>query len=71
LITDQGSLTKQQRDFAKNLAEESTEIVTLTSLYKGFEGNREKQLEIIEKLNKIAPEYFENLKGEKDSIDGI
>lgn len=71
LFNSQNALTKEQRDFAKNLANESTEIVTLVSLYKGFQGDREKQLEIIQKLNQIAPEYFGNLKDEKDNIDEL
>jgi hypothetical protein len=64
-------LSKEQRDFAKSLADEATEVVSLATLYPKFEGDRKKQFEIIKKLNQVSPEYFGNLKAEKVSIDDI
>lgn len=71
LISNAKVLTKEQRDFAENLAKESTEVITLTSLYKSFEGDRKKQYEIIQKLNQISPQYFGNLKAEKTNLDEV
>jgi cell division septum initiation protein DivIVA len=64
-------LTKEQKDFAKSLADEATEVISLATLYPKFEKDRQKQFDIIKKLNQVAPEYFGNLKAEKTSIDEL
>jgi hypothetical protein len=71
LIRGSKVLTKDQKEFAKGLAEEATDIVTLATLYPKFQNDREKQAEIIEKLNQLSPTYFGNLKAEKTSIDDV
>ena len=71
LIRGSKVLTKDQKEFAKGLAEEATDIVTLATLYPKFQNNREKQVEIIQKLNELSPTYFGNLKAEKTSIDDV
>lgn len=71
LIGGQKQLTKEQKEFAKNLASESSEILTLATLYPKFNNNKDEQAKIIKKLNQLSPEYFGNLKTEKTSIDDI
>ena len=71
LIGGQKQLTKEQKEFAKNLASESSEILTLATLYPKFNNNKEEQAKIIKKLNQLSPEYFGNLKNEKTSIDDV
>ncbi len=71
IVSGQRTLTKEQKDFAKSLADEATEVISLATLYPKFEKDRQKQFDIIKKLNQVAPEYFGNLKAEKTSIDEV
>lgn len=71
IIGSQKQLTKEQKEFAKNLASESTEIVTLATLFPKYNDNKSEQVKIIKKLNDLSPTYFGNLKAEKTSIDDI
>lgn len=71
LIRGSKVLTKDQKEFAKGLAEEASDIATLVALYPKFGNDREKQVEIIQKLNQLSPTYFGNLKAEKTSIDEV
>lgn len=71
IIGGSRQLTKEQKDIAANVAEESTKALTLYSLYKNLDGERTKQYEIIKKLNDISPEYFGNLDAEKTKIDDL
>jgi hypothetical protein len=71
IIGGQQKLSKEQRDFAKSLADEATEVISLATLYPKFEDDRKKQFEIIKKLNQVSPEYFGNLNAEKTSIDQV
>lgn len=71
IIGGQKQLTKEQKEFAKNLASESSEILTLATLYPKFNNNKEEQAKILKKLNQVSPEYFGNLKAEKTNIEDV
>lgn len=71
LIFGYRTLSKEQKQTAANVAEEGTKALTLYSLYVNLEGQRQKQYEIIKKLNDISPEYFGNLDAEKVKIDEL
>lgn len=71
LIFGYRTLSKEQKEIAANVAEEGTKALTLYSLYINLEGQRQKQYEIIKKLNDVSPEYFGNLDAEKVKIDEL
>jgi hypothetical protein len=71
LISGTKTLSKDQREYAANLAKEATDVLTLAALYKSFNGDRERQVEVIQKLNEVSPEYFGNLKAEKTNLDEV
>jgi hypothetical protein len=71
LIASGKVLTKEQKEIASKVAEESTNVITLFGLYSNLEGEREKQIQIIKKLSDISPEYFGNLDAEKTKIDQL
>jgi hypothetical protein len=71
LISGTKTLSKDQREYAANLAKEATDVVTLAALYKSFDGDRQRQVEVIQKLNQLSPEYFGNLKAEKTNLDQV
>ena len=71
LISGTKTLSKDQREYAANLAKEATDVLTLAALYKSFNGDRERQVEVIQKLNQVSPEYFGNLKAEKTNLDEV
>lgn len=71
LIFSGRALSKEQQEIAKNVANEGTQVLTLYGLYKNLGDSREKQVEIVKKLNQISPEYFGNLDSEKTKIDEL
>jgi hypothetical protein len=64
-------LSEEQKKIAEGVANEGTQALTLYSLYVNLSDSREKQIDIIKKLNQISPEYFGNLDAEKTKIDQL
>ena len=64
-------LSEEQKKIAEGVANEGTQALTLYSLYVNLNDSREKQVDIIKKLNQISPEYFGNLDAEKTKIDQL
>lgn len=64
-------LSEEQQKIAAGVANEGAEALTLYSLYVNLSDSREKQIDIIKKLNQISPEYFGNLDAEKTKIDQL
>ena len=54
-----------------NLSKEFTEVGKLVSILQTGNLSRKEQLSAIKKLNEIAPQYFGNLKSEKDLVDKV
>lgn len=71
LVFSGKALSKEQQEIAKNIANEGTQALTLYSLYINLNDSREKQVDIVKKLNQISPEYFGNLDAEKTKIDQL
>lgn len=64
-------LSKQQQEIVDGVAQEGTKVLTLYGLYQNLGDARDKQAEILSKLNTISPQYFGNLDNEKNKIDGL
>lgn len=65
------SLDNVERTAAASIAQQKTEVETLISAYKTEGATLEQKREILGKLNKIAPEYFGQIKAGKGDIEKI
>lgn len=65
------TLTKEQQEIVKGVAEEGTKVITLFGLYQNLADSRDKQIKIIQILKQTSSEYFGNLDEEKTKINGI
>ena len=68
IFKSSNQLSESQKKIIDNIAEESTQVFTLFGLYTNLNDNRNLQEQVLQKLNKVSPEYFGNLDKEINKL---
>lgn len=71
IVLGRQKLSKEQKQLIDGFAEESTKVLTLFGLYKNLDSDRNKQVEVLKKLNDVAPAYFGNLDSEANKLENV
>jgi hypothetical protein len=71
IVLGREKLSKEQKQLIDGFAEESTKVLTLFGLYKNLDSDRNKQVEVLKKLNDVAPAYFGNLNSEANKLENV